>query len=64
MGVTIWKCSEFIEQVLKEHLSNAQVYQNITHEKDNTLDDLQNEFKIFLQTHGRNLPDTITDFFR
>ena len=64
MGVTVWKRSEFIKQVLKEHLSNAQVYQNITHEKDNTLDDLQNEFKIFLRTHGRNLPDTTIEFFK
>jgi hypothetical protein len=64
MGVTVWKRSEFIKQVLKEHLSSAQVYQNITHEKDNTLDDLQNEFKIFLRTHGHNLPDTTIEFFK
>jgi hypothetical protein len=64
MGVTVWKRSEFIKQVLKEHLNNAQVYQNITHEKDNTPDDLRNEFKNFLRNHSSNLPDTTINFFR
>ena len=64
MGVTVWKRSESIKQVLKEHLNNTEVYQNITHEKDDIIDDLQNEFKIFLRTHGRNLPDTFVEFFK
>ena len=54
MGVTVWKRSEFIKQVLAEHLNNAEVYQNITHEKDNIIDDLQNEFKNFLRKHSRH----------
>jgi chemotaxis protein histidine kinase CheA len=49
--------------VLEEHLNNAQVYQNFTHEMDNTLDDLQNEFFNFLNSHSRNLPDTTREIF-
>eukprot|EP00956_Cyclotella_meneghiniana_P024187 scaffold48268_cov57-Cyclotella_meneghiniana.AAC.2 len=64
MGITIWLLHDGIIKILSQHLNNAQVYQNITHEIQAKKAELQHRWHSFMATHSRFLPDNVVKFFK
>ena len=64
MGTTIWSRHLSVIKILSQHLNNAQVYRNITHEIQAKKAELQHRWYSFLATHSRFLPDNVVKFFK
>eukprot|EP00956_Cyclotella_meneghiniana_P006406 scaffold8391_cov67-Cyclotella_meneghiniana.AAC.4 len=65
MDITVWsRHFGIIKIILSQHLNNAQVYQNITHEIQAKKAELMHRWYSFLNTHSRFLPDNVVKFFK
>jgi hypothetical protein len=64
MGVTIWEREAFIKQVLEEHLSNSNVYENITHRIQETQFDVDYRIRRFIEKNSRYLDEQSLTFFK
>ncbi|KAL3791711.1 hypothetical protein ACHAWO_009969 [Cyclotella atomus] len=63
MGVTIWERDVYIKQVLSEHLSNAAVYENITHQIQEKIYDVNAALQRFIDNNERYLGKPVLTFF-
>ena len=63
MGVTIWERDVYIKQVLSEHLSNAAVYENITHQIQEKIYDVNTALQCFIDNNKRYLNKLVLTFF-
>eukprot|EP00956_Cyclotella_meneghiniana_P016483 scaffold26003_cov43-Cyclotella_meneghiniana.AAC.1 len=64
MGTTIWSRHLSVIKILSQHLNNAQVYRNITHEIQAKKAELHHRWSSFMATHSRFLPDNVVKFFK
>ena len=63
MGIALWLRHTGTKKILREHLSNDEVYENITHQIQAKKAELKHRWREFIRTHGRFLPDEVTTFF-
>ena len=63
MGIALWNRHKSTSKILAEHLSNEQVYQNITGEIQAKKAELKFRWESFIATHSRFLPDDVVTFF-
>ena len=62
MGVTIFEREKFIKQVIKEHLGNQNVYENITDQIQLTIHGLKHFYNKFIENYGSRLPKNVFTF--
>lgn len=62
MGIALWLRHTGTKKILAEHLSNNQVYQNITHQIQAKKAELKYRWYNFIDTHARFLPDKVWMF--
>ena len=63
MGVTLWFRKVLMKQVMDEHLSNREVYEDITHQKEFQIHEMEEAFKRFFERHKNNVPDCVSTYW-